>query len=125
MLNKKESNMNNWERQEIIKTLKQELASAKRSHKRYENKIAKKHQDELGYITQRLNGVNETLLRSDCKVADEAGRILKQLLTLIPDTLRELQQDKELNVAGTNWDFQYDLVNQIKELEEPATEGVA
>ena len=117
--------MNNWERQEIIKTLKQELASAKRSHKRYENKIAKKHQDELGYITHRLNGVNETLLRSDCKVADEAKRILKQLLTLIPDTLRELQQDKELNVAGQNWGFQYDLKNQIEELEEPEAEEVA
>lgn len=117
--------MKNWERQEIAKELKQELANAKRCHKRYENKIAKRHKDELGYITHRLNGVNETLLRSDCKVADEAGRILKQLLTLIPDTLRELQQDKELNVAGTNWDFQYDLKNQIKELEEPATEGVA
>lgn len=117
--------MKNWEKQEIEKELKQELASAKRSHKRYENKIAKRHKDELGYITHRLNGVNETLLKSDCKVADEARRILEHLLTLIPDTIRELQQDKELNVAGTNWDFQYDLKNQIKELEEPATEGVS
>ena len=33
--------MKNWERQEIAKELKKELANAKRCHKRYENKIAK------------------------------------------------------------------------------------
>ncbi len=117
--------MTNWERQEIAKELKQELASAKRSHKRYEKKLAKKHADELDYITHRLNGVSETLLESDCKTAEQARRILNQLLTLIPETVRTLQIDKQLTVEGQNWGFQYDLVKQIKEIEEPATEGVA
>ena len=117
--------MTNWERQEIAKELKQELASAKRSHKRYEKKIAKRHEDELGYITHRLNGVNKTLLESDCKVADEARNILEHLLTIIPATIKDLQWDKETTVTGQNWSFQHDLENQIKELEEPATEGVA
>ena len=117
--------MTNWEREQIAKELKQELVCTKRSHKRYEKKLAKKHADELDYITHRLNGVSETLLESDCKTADQARRILNQLLTLIPETVRTLQIDKQLTVEGDNWSFQHDLVNEIKDVEEPLTEEVA
>jgi len=108
--------MTNWERQEIAKELKKELASAKRSHKRYEKKIAKRHEDELGYIIHRLDGVSETLLKSDCKVADDARKILEHLMTIIPATIKDLQWDKETTVTGQSLSFQHDLENQIKEL---------
>lgn len=110
--------MKNWEKEQIAKELKHKLVRTKRSHKRYEKKLAKKHTDELDYIRHRLNGVSETLLKSDCKTAEQASRILNQLLTLIPETVLTLQIDKQLTVEGNNWRFQHDLVNEIKAVEE-------